>query len=97
MAASLQGGLEHAKAWAMSHEEAKVALVYVTDGEPEGCPDDDMTASLGLIGAAYVNMPSVPTFVLGVGPNLDNLDRLAAVGAPREPTARMAAPRPAWS
>jgi hypothetical protein len=79
---SLQGALEHATAWAMAHPTHRVAVVYATDGEPEGCDTMNTVANAATIaGAAFAATPSIPTYVLGVGPDLMNLNQIAAAGS----------------
>jgi hypothetical protein len=80
-AASLQGGIDHARAWAAAHPDRRVALVYATDGQPEGCEDDrNIGPAAEEAMSAFAGSPSIPTYVLGVGPSLDNLNQVAAAG-----------------
>jgi hypothetical protein len=66
---SLQGALEHATTWATAHPTHRVAVVYATDGEPEGCDSMNTVANAATIaGAAFAATPIIPTYVLGVGP-----------------------------
>jgi hypothetical protein len=79
---SLQGALEHATAWAMAHPTHRVAVVYATDGDPSGCDSTNTVANAATIaGAAFAASPSIPTYVLGVGPDLMNLNQIAAAGS----------------
>jgi len=77
--AALQGAVDHAKAWRMSHPSDAVVAVLATDGEPSGCDEDlghiDTIASTALAGT-----PSVMTFVIGVGSSLAALNGIAAAG-----------------
>lgn len=77
---ALQGAVNHAKAWAQAHPTHKVAVVLATDGEPTECDPQDIP-SIAAIAAAGVNgSPSVPTFVIGVGSSLANLNAIAVGG-----------------
>ena len=79
---SLQGALQHASAWAAAHPTHRVAVVYATDGEPTGCDNNNTIANAAAIaGAAFAATPSIPTYVLGVGPDLANLNQIAAAGS----------------
>jgi hypothetical protein len=79
---SLQGALQHASAWAAAHPTHRVAVVYATDGEPTGCDNNNTVANAAAIaGAAFAATPSIPTYVLGVGPDLANLNQIAAAGS----------------
>ena len=76
--AALQGAIQHAQDWKKSHPSHVVAVLLVTDGEPDLCgltPDVANAAMMGLSGT-----PSVQTFVLGVGIALDALNQVAAAG-----------------
>ncbi len=79
---SLQGALQHASAWAAAHPTHRVAVVYATDGEPTGCSAQNTVVNAATIaGMAFVGTPSIPTYVLGVGPNLTSLNQIAAAGS----------------
>jgi len=78
---SLDGALQHATAWATAHPTHKVAVVYATDGYPKGCnADNTITAAAALAATAFKGKPSISTYVLGVGPNLSDLNSIAASG-----------------
>lgn len=76
---AVQGGIQFVAKYAMEHPDHKVVLVLATDGEPSGCDStlDNVTAAaaMGLSG-----MPSIRTYVIGVGDNLSNLDAIAKAG-----------------
>ena len=79
---ALQGALDHATAWATAHPTHRVAVVYATDGEPAGCDANNTIANAATIaGAAFAATPSIPTYVLGVGPDLTNLNQIASAGS----------------
>lgn len=82
--ASLTGALTHAESWASSHASQQVVVVYATDGYPLGCPDGDKDNTIDLAAAvakkSYDGANHIRTYVLGIGPNLSDLDKLAANG-----------------
>jgi len=86
-ASALRGACSYASEWKRSHPGRGVVILLVTDGKPEApvscsnggcCPniDDAEVAAL----ACHEDAPSVPTYVLGVGPELDLLNRIAEAG-----------------
>ncbi len=76
--AALQGAIAFARARQMQMPDRKQAVLLVTDGEPAGCGStlDNASAAAadGLNG-----IPSIPTYVLGIG-NVDGLNQMAAAG-----------------
>jgi hypothetical protein len=81
---SLQAALEHASLWAKAHPSHRVAVVYATDGYPKGCRDNTIDAAAELAKAGFAASPSIPVYVLGVGPNLNNLDNVAQSGGTKK-------------
>ncbi len=77
---SLDGATMHAAAWAKAHPTHRVAVVYATDGYPEGCTGNTIPAAAAIAAAAFSATPSISTYVLGVGSNLTSLDMIAAAG-----------------
>jgi hypothetical protein len=83
---ALTGALQQAKAWQIAHPERSINVLFMTDGEPSGCGG---TAASQINAAAavaqqYANgMPSIKTYVLGVGPATGPLDAIAAGGGTR--------------
>ena len=79
---SLQGALNHATAWATAHTDQNVVVVYATDGYPQGCSGSDNTIdnAAKAAQAAFTGPHQIRTYVLGVGPNLADLDTIAAKG-----------------
>jgi hypothetical protein len=78
---SLTAAIDHATAWAKANPTHKVAVVYATDGQPNGCGTSntvDQAAAVAL--KAALGTPAIPTYVLGVGPNLTNLNLIAQNG-----------------
>jgi hypothetical protein len=77
---SLDGATMHAAAWAKANPTHRVAVVYATDGYPEGCIGNTIPAAAAIAAAAFNATPSISTYVLGVGSNLTSLDMIAAAG-----------------
>jgi len=85
--ASLTGAINHATMWANANPTHRVAVVYATDGQPNGCGvNNDAQRDAAIQQAAAVALkaalgtPAIPTYVLGVGPDLDNLNTIASNG-----------------
>jgi hypothetical protein len=78
---ALQGALNHANSWAAQHTDQNVVVVYATDGYPQGC-DKTNTIDVAAQDAAtaLAGQYKIHTYVLGVGPNLTDLDKIAASG-----------------
>lgn len=77
---SLQAAIEHATSWAKANPSHRVAVVYATDGYPKGCRNNTINAAAALAKAGFAANPSIPVYVLGVGPNLTSLDSIALSG-----------------
>jgi hypothetical protein len=83
---ALQGAVDHAKTWAMSHPGHVVIAVLATDGEPNECTPADQAGIAQIAATALAGMPSIKTFTIGTfaaadipsGPNL--LNAIAAAG-----------------
>jgi hypothetical protein len=78
---SLDAAIQHATTWAKANPTHRVAVVYATDGYPKGCTGNTIMAAAQLAQAGFAATPSIPTYVLGVGPNLANLDQIALAGS----------------
>jgi hypothetical protein len=77
---ALQGALAAAATWQTAHPERTVYVVFVTDGLPNGCNSSVMNAA-DAAAAGLAGMPSIKTYVLGVGPEVvANLDPIALAG-----------------
>jgi hypothetical protein len=55
----------------------KVAVVLVTDGQPQGCNNNSVNDAANAAGAG---LPGVRTYVIGIGPALENLKAIAVGG-----------------
>ena len=77
---SLTAAIQHAADWAKAHPTHRVAVVYATDGYPKGCDGNTIEAAALVAKDGFTAKQSIPTYVLGVGPNLTNLDTIAMNG-----------------
>lgn len=88
---ALVGGIEHAREIAAARPGDKTAIVLVTDGEPgfwdpkknaytAGCANNDVAHVANAARAAFAGTPSIPTYVIGVGPKLESLQSVAVAG-----------------
>ena len=76
---ALQGAITKARSWTTANPGHKTIVLLVTDGEPGSCSSTiqsvEQIASDGL-----VLTPRIPTFVIGIGSSLTNLNRIAKAG-----------------
>jgi hypothetical protein len=78
---SLQGALDHLEEWSEEHPEQSVAVVYATDGYPMGCGrNNNVEEAARIAGDAFEGSLGIRTYVLALGPNLDDLDHIAEAG-----------------
>ncbi|HEY3498453.1 MAG TPA: vWA domain-containing protein [Polyangiaceae bacterium] len=78
---SLEGATQHARDWAEEHTDHQAVVVYLTDGYPKGnCSGNSIDNAADVAQAAFSGSPSIRTYVLGVGPNLDDLNSIAVAG-----------------
>src|SRR6185503_9100352 len=75
--AALEGAIAYAKDCA-ARTGRKGGIALATDGEPTNCGDNNVDSVSRLARAAAAE--GLLTFVVGVGPSLDNLTTLAAAG-----------------
>jgi hypothetical protein len=84
ISAALEGGLSWASAYQAAKPEERTVLVFLTDGEPNGCVED--FAAISQLAADALASSGVPTYAIGLtdsnggGVNQDDMDRLAAAG-----------------
>ena len=76
---ALEGAIKHARDWAIANSGHKVAVVLATDGLPTEC-NSTVPSVAQLAAAAYAGAPRIPTYVIGVGGSLTNLNQIAAAG-----------------
>jgi len=79
-AAALSGAILQAHAIGQKSAEERAVVVLVTDGLPEGCDEADDPARAIAVAKDGLETSAIPTFVVGVGPKLDNLHAIAAAG-----------------
>lgn len=86
---ALQGAVAYAEQVAAAHPLDKTVVVLATDGDPgfgingqfeAGCTNNDIPHVAAVAQAAFAGKPSIPTYVIGVGPDLQNLDAIASAG-----------------
>jgi hypothetical protein len=90
---ALQGAVAYAQQVAAQHPLDQTVIVLATDGDPgfgisgqfqEGCTNNDIPHVAAVAQAAYAATPSIPTYVIGVGPDLQNLDAIATAGGTKQ-------------
>jgi hypothetical protein len=79
LSAALQGALDFCKEWQNERLGHQVVHVFVTDGERTEC-ETDVAAIAAIADNGVSTDPSIPTFVLGVGSDVDTLEDLASAG-----------------
>src|SRR5262249_37939780 len=77
--AALQGAINYAQTWAAAHPSHLTVVAFATDGIPSGC-DTDLGHIDAIAASGLSAMPSIKTFVIGVGSSLQALDGIAAAG-----------------
>jgi hypothetical protein len=74
---ALSGTIDYAETLLKEDASRKVAIVMVTDGEPYGCDGNTIDATAA---AAKKVAARIPTYVIGVGDQLDSLNAIAKGG-----------------
>jgi len=79
---ALSGAIQYATAYAQMNRGRTVAVVFATDGVPTECLQNNNTipGAENVARAAAMGMPPIRTYVLGVGPSLQNLNSIAVAG-----------------
>jgi hypothetical protein len=79
---ALGGAFDYATRYAAAHPGRTVAVIFATDGEPTSCAIENNTiaGAVSIAQSASRGVPPIKTYVLGVGPNLANLNQIAAAG-----------------
>jgi len=84
---ALAGALSYAKQIATARPNQRTAVVLVTDGEPGGpCSNNTVQTVSATAAAGYKGSPSIPTYVVGVGSTLTNLNEFAQAGGTKQAT-----------
>jgi hypothetical protein len=80
---ALQGALQYAAQEVSQNPGARVAVVLVTDGEPNGCN----SSVPNVASTAASSAPGIPTYVIGIGKptDLTRLTTIAEAGATNQP------------
>jgi hypothetical protein len=76
---ALEGALAFAAQTEAAHPDAKVAVVFVTDGEPNGCSSTIGDAADAAASARGDAGSGIPTYVIGIG-KVKSLDAIAGGG-----------------
>jgi hypothetical protein len=79
MTAALEGAHIYARREQTSSPDHTTAVIVVTDGMPRDC-GNTITSTAAVASAAITGTPIIRTYVLGVGPNLSNLNAIAQAG-----------------
>ena len=80
---ALQSALKYAADYKAAFKKDKVVVVLATDGEPKDGCGATVANSVAAAAAGLSGMPSIPTYVIGVGKDISstaNLDMIAAAG-----------------
>jgi len=90
MVPMLQGTQQYAQKWAADNPGRRVVIVMATDGIPDTtCLTSDVPNTLANVVKVAADglaaKPSVPTFVIGVGTDLTNLNQIAVAGGTGSP------------
>jgi hypothetical protein len=90
---ALDGAISYAQGVAGTHPNDKVVVVLATDGDPgfgingvlaAGCTNNDIPHVSAAAQSALAGKPPIPTYVIGVGPDLQNLDAIAMAGGTKQ-------------
>ncbi len=76
---ALQGSINYATSYTMATPGRTAAVVFVTDGLPNGCSSSVASATT-LAQTAFMGTPSIKTYVVGLGFTM-NLDAIALAGS----------------
>lgn len=77
---ALSSALHYSADWKNVFPQHKTIVVLATDGQPgDGC-GATVENSSAAASAGFQGSPSVPTYVIGVGPQVSNLDTIAQSG-----------------
>lgn len=92
---ALSGALDYAAKVAAERVDEKTAVVLVTDGQPgfydqatkqivPGCENNDVSHIAEKAKASFTAATSIPTYVIGVGSALTNLNAIAEAGGTKK-------------
>jgi hypothetical protein len=72
--------VRYAIKWKNDHPDRDTVIILATDGEPSGCDFNSVQDVANVANGALNGVPSIKTFVIGVGTSLNNLNAIAAAG-----------------
>jgi Mg-chelatase subunit ChlD len=81
---ALQGALSYASDLAEQPNANDVVVVLATDGEPTECQPQSIGDVASVAASAAASPTAIPTFVIGVGANMFNLNVIAAAGGTQQ-------------
>ncbi|MDD9943497.1 MAG: VWA domain-containing protein [Myxococcales bacterium] len=82
---AMQGAIQYARARTESHPDRTIAVLLVTDGLPDECGSTVQNVT-DVIADGYTGTPSISTFVVGLGFDLNALNGFAAAGGTGQAT-----------
>lgn len=74
-----EGAMQHARQWAMDHPDSKPVVLLITDGLPDDC-GSTVQGVVQALADGLGGTPSIQTFVVGIGVQLDALNMFAQAG-----------------
>jgi hypothetical protein len=77
---ALTGALTVARDWQMAHPDRSLNVVLLSDGEPTMCMPNSIETASALARMFATGTPPIKTYVLGIGPFLNNLNQIAQGG-----------------
>jgi hypothetical protein len=80
---ALRGALQYAHQWALDHPSHLTNVLFATDGLPNDCTTNTVAGAATAAEDAFKAIPSVSTFVLGIG-DLNDLNTIAQKGGTTE-------------
>ncbi len=80
---ALEGAIDYATMWALAHTDRVTVVVLATDGEPNGCVPGAVSDAAAHAAEGLAQVPSVRTYVIGVG-DLAALNEIAAAGGTKQ-------------
>jgi len=77
---ALTGALTVARDWQRAHPDRSLNVVLLSDGEPTMCMPNTIETASELARTFAMGTPPIKTYVLGIGPFLNNLNQIAQGG-----------------
>lgn len=77
---AIEGVFAYLRSWLKEHPERNAIVLLATDGEPSECNNNDIDDVSASVAQAANGMPSIKTYVIGIG-DQENLGDLAEAGA----------------